>query len=339
MEKIGRGSAGVQGSGGPEGASDRLPAGRIRPNTPRMALKAVLAGGSGLLGRALAGRLTKLGWEVVVLSRSPREGTPVREILWNGETGGAWTAELENATALVNLAGRNLQCLFSLENTREILASRLNSVRALGKAVAKCKHPPAVWVQSSAVGYYGSNGLGLCDEDSPPGIDFLAEVCRQWEDSLGALELAATRRVMLRLGVVLSLEGGAYPPLARLARRFLGGAAGAGQQGVSWVHVNDVVEAFVQAIQRTDLTGAFNVCAPEPATNADFMRNLRRSLGRPWAPGIPAFAVRWTARHLLATDPSLILGGRGCAPTRLLAQGFQFQFPDLPAALRDLAKW
>lgn len=292
-----------------------------------------------MLGRALAPKLTKMGWDVVVLSRSPRDDVPVREVLWNGETGGAWTAELEGADALVNLAGRSLQCVFSLENTREILTSRVNAVRALGKALAKCKRPPAVWVQSSAVGYYGSTGLGLCDEDSRPGIDFLAEVCRLWEDSLGALELAATRRVVLRLGVVLSLEGGAYPPLARLARRFLGGSAGSGQQGISWVHEHDAIEAFVQAIQRTDLAGAHNVCAPEPATNADFMRALRRSLGRPWAPRIPAFAVKLAARHIMKTDPSLVLGGRGCAPARLLAQGFQFKFPDLASALSDLAKW
>jgi uncharacterized protein (TIGR01777 family) len=205
--------------------------------------------------------------------------------------------------------------------------------------VAKCKQPPAVWVQCSATGYYGSTGLGLCDEDSPPGQDFLATVCHQWEEAFFALDLPQTRRVVLRLGVVLSREGGAYPALARLTRRFLGGTAGSGQQGFSWVHADDAVEAFLQAMQRDDLVGPYNLCAPEPATNAEFMRALRQSLGRPWAPPAPAFAVKLIARRLLNTDPQLVLNGRACVPTRLLLQEFPFQFHDLTSALRDLAKW
>ena len=304
-----------------------------------MGKKVILAGGRGFLGNALAQKLTKLGAEVVVLSRSPGEDTSVREVLWNGEGGGAWTADLEGATALVNFAGRNLNCVFTLENSQEILDSRVKAVRALGKAVAKCKRPPAVWVQCSATGYYGGTGLGLCDEDSPPGEDFLAQVCRQWEEAFAAQELEQTRRVVLRLGMVLGRQGGAYPPLARLARRFLGGTAGSGQQGISWVHLDDAIEAFLQAIQRSDMSGAYNVCAPEPATNAEFMRTLRRSVGRPWAPPAPAFAVKLIARKLMDTDPQLILNGRACVPSRLLQQDFQFKFPDPDSALRDLAKW
>lgn len=303
-----------------------------------MTKKVILAGGSGLLGRSIARKLIQLGWEVVILSRSPREDSTGREVLWSGETGGAWTAELEGAVALVNFAGRNLNCVFTLENSREILDSRINAVRALGKAMAKCKKPPAVWVQCSATGYYGSNGLGLCYEDSPAGQDFLAEVCVQWEAALNSLELAATRRVVLRLGVVLDLQGGIYPPLARLTRRFLGGRAGSGQQGISWVHRNDVVEVFVQAIQRAEMTGPYNICAPDPVTNADFMRALRHSLIRPWAPPAPTLVVKWVARQVMETDPQLVLGGRSCSPARLLEQGFLFEFPELAAALRDLAR-
>ncbi len=304
-----------------------------------MAKKVILAGGRGLLGRALAQKLIQLGAEVIVLSRTPAEEMGGREVFWNGESGGAWAAVLEGADALVNFSGRSINCVFTLENSQEILSSRLNAVRALGRAVAKCKQPPAVWVQCSATGYYGGTGLGLCDEDSPPGHDFLAQVCRQWEDAFKALELEQTRRVVLRLGVVLSQQGGAYPPLARLTRRFLGGAAGSGQQGFPWVHVDDVVEAFVQAIQRSDMAGAYNVCAPEPTTNGEFMRTLRQLLGRPWVPPAPAFAVKLIARHLLEIDPQLILQGRGCAPSRLLVQEFPFRFPYLASALRDLEKW
>jgi uncharacterized protein len=304
-----------------------------------MTPKAILAGGSGLLGRALTKKLIKLGWDVVILTRSPDESSGVREVMWNGETGGAWTAELEGAAALVNFAGRSLQCVFTLESSREILDSRVKAVRALGKAVAKCKNPPAVWVQCSATGYYGSNGLGLCYEDSPAGQDFLAEVCVQWEAAFNALELRATRRVILRLGVVLTLSGGIYPQLARLTRRFLGGTAGSGQQGVSWVHLEDALEVFVQAMQLTDMTGPYNVCAPEPVTNEDFMRTLRHSLIRPWVPRAPAFVVRWVAQKFMEVDPQLVLGGRSCSPSRLQEREFPFAFPELASALRDLAKW
>lgn len=304
-----------------------------------MSRKAILAGGSGLLGRALARRLLKDGWEVVVLTRSRQGDVPGRQVVWNGETGGAWTAELAGATALVNFAGRSLNCVFTLEHCREILDSRLNAVGALGRAVAKCKHPPAVWVQCSATGIYGGNGMGICYEDALPGRDFLAEVCVRWEAALASFELPATRQVVLRLGAVLDKEGGMYPPLARLTRRFLGGAAGSGQQGVSWVHQADVTEAFVQAVGQADMTGPYNVCAPDPVTNADFMRALRHSLIRPWAPRAPAFAVKWVARQFMDTDPQLILGGRSCAPARLLERGFSFRFPELKPALGDLAKW
>ena len=312
-----------------------------------MSQKAILAGGSGLLGRALARRLAAAGWEVVILTRDPDTchligdvgggAGSVRAVYWDGEKGGKWTVELEGAAALVNLAGRSVNCVFTLENSREILESRLNAVQALGKALAKCKQPPAVWVQASAVGLYGTMGYGLCDESTPPARDFLAEVCRQWEGAARAACPAETRQVVLRLGVVLDRNGGAYPTLARLVRRWLGGTAGSGTQGFSWVHSNDVMLAFQQAITRAEMAGAYNVCAPRPVTNAVLMTALRHALRRPWVPAAPAFVVRWAAVKLMKMDPTLVLGGRPCTPQRLLAGGFHFEFPELDAALRDLA--
>lgn len=302
-----------------------------------MASKVILAGGSGLIGRALARRLQAHGWDPVILTRSPVEGAAIREVAWNGETGGAWTDELADADAIVNLAGSSINCVHTLAASREILDSRLNAVRALGKALAKQKRTPAVWVQASAVGYYGHSGAGLCDEQTPPGGDFLAEVCRQWEAAFREACPAATRAVTLRLGVVLDRQGGAYPVLAQLTRRFLGGTAGPGTQGFSWVHADDVTQAFRQALERPELTGAYNVCAPQPVNNRDLMAALRQSLKRPWVPPAPAFVVRLAATHLMKTDPSLVLAGRRCVPARLLAQNFRFAFSDLPSALLDLA--
>lgn len=309
-----------------------------------MSQKAIIAGGSGLLGRALARLLAGEGWEVVILTRDPEKhplGTDpaagiIRLVAWDGKRGGPWTAELEGADALVNLAGRSINCLFTLENSREILESRLDAVTALGKALTKCKRPPAVWVQAGAVGCYGTIGEEVCDETAPMAHDFLAEVCRQWEEAFRQACPAAIRPVVLRLGVVLDRTGGAYPRLAQLVRRFLGGAAGTGRQGFSWVHGSDVRRAFRYAITVPEMSGAYNVCAPHPASNAEFMASLRRSLHRPWVPPAPAFLVKLAATHLMHTDPTLVLGGRRCVPQRLLAQGFRFEYPDLVSALGDL---
>jgi uncharacterized protein (TIGR01777 family) len=298
--------------------------------------KVILAGGSGFLGQALGRRLAAGGWEVVVLSRDPRETAPFREVLWNGETGGAWAAELEGAAAVVNLAGRSINCVHTLVNGREILESRLNAVKALAKGYARVKNPPPVWVQCSATGYYGNAGDRFCDETLAPGPGFLAETCRLWEGAFNALELPDIRRVVLRIGVVLDAEHGALPPLAKLTRRFLGGPAGSGRQYLSWIHREDLLGAFEAALTRPDMSGPYNACSPAPVTNAEFMRELRAVLGRPWCPAAPEFVVRLVGSRLLDTEPNLALHGQRCSPARLQAAGATFKFPAVGAALRDL---
>lgn len=309
--------------------------------TVRMA-KVVLAGGSGFLGQALGHRLAADGWEVVVLTRDP-DHCPVPDdmpafhaVAWNGETGGAWGAALEGAAAVVNFAGRPVNCVHTLGNSREILESRLKAVQALGRGWARAKNPPPVWIQCSATGYYGNAGDRFCDESLASGPGFLAEVCRRWEEAFAAVDLPDVRRVVLRIGVVLDAEQGALPPLVRLVRRFLGGAAGSGRQFISWVHREDVVAAFGAALTRPDLTGVYNLCAPAPVTNAEFMRTLRGVLGRPWSPPAPEFAVRLAAGPLLGVDPNLALHGQRCVPQRLIAAGFAFRHPAIGPALRDL---
>lgn len=304
--------------------------------------KVILAGGSGFLGRALGRRLAAEGWEIVVLTRDT-DRCPVtddlpafRAVQWNGETGGAWAAELEDAAAVVNFAGRSINCVHTLENSREILESRVNAVQALGKGWKRAKRPPPLWIQCSATGFYGNAGDRFCDESLPSGPGFLAEVCRRWEEAFAAVELPDVRRVVLRLGVVLDADHGALPPLVRLVRRFLGGTAGSGRQFFSWVHRDDALAAFAAALNRPELAGVFNVCSPAPVSNAELMRELRRALGRPWSPPAPEFAVRLMAGPLLDVDPNLALHGQRCTPQRLLAAGFTFAHPALGPALRDL---
>jgi uncharacterized protein (TIGR01777 family) len=304
--------------------------------------KVILAGGSGFLGRALGRALSAGGWEVVVLTRDPDRVAPsdetpaLRGVMWNGETGGAWAAELEGAAALVNLAGRSINCVHSLENSREILDSRLNAVKALAKGYARAKNPPPVWVQCSATGFYGNAGDRFCEESLPPGPGFLAEVCRRWEEAFAALELSDVRRVVLRLGPVLDQKTGPFPAMLGLTRKFLGGAAGSGRQFMSWIHRDDAVAAFVAAVNRPEMNGVYNVSAPGAVTNAEFMRELRAAVGRPWVPPAPEFVVRFIAEHHFFTDGNLALHGQRCTPQKLLATGFKFTHPAVGGAIRDL---
>jgi len=305
-----------------------------------MANKAVLAGGSGFLGRALTRRLVAEGWEVIVLTREPDKLPPrdaaVRTVGWNGETAGAWRKELEGAAVLVNFAGRSINCVHTLENSREILESRINAVHALGRAMDATKHPPAVWVQCSAAGYYGNAGDRFCEESLPPGPGFLAEVCRLWEEAFAALDLPGVRRVVLRLGPVLDRQTGPLPAMLGLTRKFLGGAAGTGRQYLSWVHRDDAVAIFAAAVTRPEMTGTYNACAPGPVTNMEFMRELRAAVGRPWCPPAPEFVVRFAAEKYFHTDGNLVLHGQRLQTARLQAAGLAFKYGQLSAALANL---
>lgn len=303
-----------------------------------MAQRIVLAGGTGFIGAALARRFRERGLEVVVLTRSAprRRGDGVREVRWSGQSTGEWTRELEGARAVINLAGSTINCVHTPENKRRILESRLDSVRALGAAVRACTVPPAVWVQTSAVGIYG-NTEARCPEDAPMGTSFKADVCVQWEAAFAAECPASVRGVVLRVGVVLGRKAGAYPPLARVTKAFLGGAAGSGRQGISWILLDDLEEIFLRAVSDDAMRGAYNACAPEPASNGEFMRTLREVLGRPWAPPAPAFAIRLVAPLVMKTDPSLVLEGQFAVPARLEAEGFRFKAPRLTSALTALA--
>jgi uncharacterized protein (TIGR01777 family) len=296
----------------------------------------ILAGGSGFVGRALAPDLLAKGYEVAVLGRGAahHEGG-VEYLQWDGKTLGNWASAIEGAEAIVNLTGKNINCRHTAENRREIIRSRVDSVRVLGDAIAHCANPPKVFVQTSGVGYYGDTGDRVVDEKGAPGSNFTAEVCRQWEGAFAALDLPATRKVVLRLGVVLGRAGGALPVLEKLTRWFLGGAVGSGRQFISWIHLSDVIRMFVASIELTGLTEVFNATAPAPVPNREFMRELRRALHRPWSPPVPAPLARAGA-WLMGSDGDLALLSSRCVPGRFLEQGFQFQFPNLRDALASL---
>jgi len=312
--------------------------------------RVLLAGGSGFIGRALAKELLRRDYEIVVLTRTPRERDDgVTEAEWDGQHIGEWIKFLDGADAVVNLTGRSINCRHTPENLREITESRVNSVRAIAGAIyhiayptyhvthpfQQTARPPRVWVQAGAIGFYGDRNDQWCDETTPGGGDKLAEICRHWENAFHSEKKLKARRVLLRIGFVLGRDGGALPVLARLTKWFLGGPAGSGRQYISWIHLADLSRMFVEAIECETLTGTFNAAAPNPVTNAEFMGELRNVLHRQRSLPSPEWVVRLGAR-LMKTEPSLALTGCRCAPKRFLEAGFKFQFPELRGALKNI---
>ncbi|MDQ2766762.1 MAG: TIGR01777 family oxidoreductase [Gemmatimonadota bacterium] len=297
----------------------------------------IIAGGSGFIGSALAAHFAEQGHDVVVLTRTARARKDgVREVAWNGRSFGPWAKELDGAAAVVNLTGKNINCRHTNANRREIIASRVVSVRAVADAIGASATPVPVWVQASAVGIYGNAGDALCDESAPHGNDFMADVCEQWEAAFRAALTPDTRRAVLRFGVVLGRDGGALPTLATLARWGLGGTVGSGRQYISWIHRDDLVSVVDRAIT-TEMSGPYNAANHVPETNAAFMKRLRSAVHRPWSPPAPAFAVKIGA-YVIGTEPSIALHGQRCVPKRLDEEGFAFAHEDLGQALGSLLR-
>lgn len=315
-------------------------------------MRIVLAGGSGQVGTLLARAFHARGDEVVVLSRrraaSGAPSAPWRVVEWDARTVGAWAAEVDGAAAVVNLAGRSVDCRYTAANRRAILESRVDSTRAVGQAVAAAAAPPRVWLQMSTATIYPHRYDAPNDEaggmqarpaaDKRPEWRFSVEVASAWERALEEAPPAPTRRVAMRTAMVMSADrGGVFSVLLGLVRRGLGGSMGGGRQFVSLIHADDFVRAVFWLLDREEIAGAVNLAAPNPLPNADFMRELRRAWGAPV--GLPA--ARWMlalGAVFLRTETELILKSRRVVPGRLLASGFDFHFPAWPEAARDLCR-
>lgn len=298
--------------------------------------RVVIAGGSGFLGMNLARHLTSVGCEVTVLSRKVPIRGPWKHIAWDARTLGDWSEEISGARAVVNLVGRTVDCIKSPEHCDEILRSRVEATRVLGKAVAGAKDPPPVWVQMSTAHAYGDPPTAVCDEESPFGYGLAPMVARAWEAEYAAVDMARTRRVILRTSFVLGKSGGALTTLSRLAKFGLGGTVGCGTQGMSWLHELDMNRLFERGIFDEGMTGAYIATAPHPVSNAEFMRELRKAVGVPIGLPAPELLVRLGAGLILRTDPELALYGRYVVSRRLKEEKFEFKFPMLGEALRDL---
>jgi uncharacterized protein (TIGR01777 family) len=309
-------------------------------------MKIVIAGGSGFLGRALTARLEVDGHDVVVLTRRPAATSGrVRRVVWQPdgtapppEAGQptSWARELEDADAVVNLAGEGIaDRRWTASRKRALLESRVHSTRSLVAAIRAGSRRPHTFVQASAVGYYGAAGDEVLDESSPPGSDFFAGICMNWEAEARAVEALGCRLVIIRNGVVLARYGGALKRMLPPFLFFVGGPIATGRQYFSWIELDDWTALVAWAIATTSVTGALNGTAPEPVTNAQFAKALGRAVGRPsWIP-VPGFVLRLLVGEL--ADAGLINGQR-VTPKRALSLGFTFRYPSIDAALAEAVR-
>ncbi len=299
----------------------------------------VIIGANGFLGRYLTRHCARQGREVVAIARS-REGWSGDGMFleWDGKNLGPWALALEGADAVINLAGRSVNCRYTAENRRTIMESRVDATRVIGEAMKACKVPPKTWLNASTATWYRHA------EDQPqndwlgePGEGFSCEVAQAWEDAFfGANIDARTRKVALRIGMVLANEQATvYDVLRKLTARGLGGAMGSGNQRVSWIHMEDFLRAVDFVIQDSFLEGAINVTAPECPTNREWMRTFREAVGMPI--GLPA--KRWMLEigaRLMGTEPELVLKSRWAESVRLRDAGFRWRWGRAVDAVADL---
>lgn len=310
-------------------------------------MKVVIPGGTGQVGQVLVRAFRNEGHEVAVLSRRPRPSS-CRMVEWDAETLGPWTREFEGADAVINLTGQSVNCRYSARNRRIIKQSRLKSTRVVGEAIAQASSPPRVWLQASTATIYAhrydapndeaTGVLGRTDDEVPDTWRFSIDVATSWERAANEAIVPHTRKVLLRLAILMSADrGGTFDLLLSLVRRGLGGRHGDGRQYVSWIHERDFFRAVAWLIDRDDLAGAVNLAAPHPLSDAEFMRALRAEWGT--RVGLPA--PRWLLEigtFFMRTESELVLKSRRVVPSCLLESGFAFDFPTWTEAAGDLCR-
>jgi uncharacterized protein (TIGR01777 family) len=295
----------------------------------------VLAGASGFIGRYFRARFEKDGWTVRTIGRRGAHGA--RSAAWDDDD--ARLAQvLDGAELLVNLAGRSVSCRYNARNKAAILQSRVATTAALGRAIALCRQPPSTWLNASTGTIYRNAMDGpQTERDGELGTGFSVDVARAWEAELDAAVTSGTRKVPLRIAIVLGRGGGALRPFANLARLGLGGRMGPGTQKFSWIHVEDLYRCVRFLHARKDITGPVNVASPDVVTNRELMRMVRRAYGARFGIPTPAWLLRLGA-VLIRTETELVLKSRWVQPEKLLDAGFVYSQPELGRALQQIAK-
>jgi uncharacterized protein (TIGR01777 family) len=302
-------------------------------------MRVVISGGTGFVGKALVKRLAARGDQVSVLTRAsslPKELAGlagVEAVTWHAPEAGAWQKCLEGADAVVHLAGEQaVGQRWNEEVKKRLVTSRVDGARAIVDAFAKLERAPRVFVSASGVGFYGGRlDDAIVNESSPPGDDFLANLCVQWEAAVRAAEAHGARVAIVRLGVVFGREGGGLEEMAKPFRMFVGGPVGSGRQYFSWIHLDDVVEIFGRSLDDERWSGPVNAVAPHAVPQAEIAKAIGHVLHRPAFLRAPTFALK----TLFGEGAAPIVTGQNVEPKVLRERGFAWKFGDLEAALRD----
>lgn len=298
--------------------------------------KLVLAGGSGFLGSLLAAHFKNSFDDIVVLARKAKPPHQnIRFAIWDGQSLGAWQAELNNADVLINLTGKNVNCRYTQKNKNEILASRLDSTRVLGAAIRAANNPPNIWIQCASSTIYEHSFEPNDENSNKIGNDFSMTVCKEWEQTFWEESCTATKKILLRTAIVLGRDGGAWPVMEHLLRFGLGGTQGTGRQMISWIHEYDFARAVEWLLVHGKPNGVYNVCSPTVVSNKDFMQTARHVMKIPF--GLPS--PKWLLElgsAIIQTETELVLKSRYVSPKNLLTEGFMFQFEHLEQAIQNL---
>lgn len=299
--------------------------------------KIVLAGGNGYLGTVLADYYKTLADRVIILSRKAKkkEGN-VETVLWDGKTPGDWTEALNDADLLINLCGKNVNCRYTEKNRREIIDSRTIPTRLLNKVISTMSRPPQLWINvTSATIYRHAEDRPQDEYNGDIGYGFSIEVCQQWETAFLETETHGTRKVALRMGIVLGRHESVFPRLLNLVKFGLGGRQGSGTQYVSWIHEQDAARCTEWLMKHETLRGIVNCVAPGAIKNAELMKLMRSAYGMPFGLPSPQWLLE-IGMWLIGSETELVLKSRWVAPKRLIESGFSFQFAHAGYAIRDI---
>lgn len=299
--------------------------------------KIVLAGGNGYLGGVLAKHFSSIADEVIILSRKPKaiEGN-IKTILWDGKTEGNWVNNLNGASLMVNLCGKNVNCRYNDKNRQEIINSRVLPTNLLNRVIEHLERPPLLWINiTSATIYRHAEDQAQDEITGEIGYGFSIDVCKIWEETFFQVTNPKTRKIALRLGIVLGRKDGAFPRLLNLVRLGMGGKQGDGMQYVSWIHEQDVALSIEWLLNQKEIKGVVNCTAPDAIKNNELMKSLRKAYGVPFGLPAPAWLLEIGAK-IIGTETELILKSRWVKPSVLLNSGFKFQYGFIDNAIHDI---
>jgi uncharacterized protein (TIGR01777 family) len=300
-----------------------------------MRKKIIIAGGSGFLGRSIYKRYSDPETEIIILSRSlkPDQGN-IRYVAWDGQNLGDWVYELEGAAMIINLTGKSVNCRYTVKNKSEIIDSRVNATRIIGKAINLTKSPPKLWINAGSAAIFGDSGAMVKYEGDQYGQGFSPEVCIQWEAAFNEIKTPHTRKVFLRIGMVLQTDGGVLKPFVNMVRFGLGGKIGSGEQYITWIHETDFLN-LIQWVEEGNIAGMIHCSSPHPVKNAEFMQEIRNAVHIPFGLPNPTLLIKLGAA-IIGTEAELVLSGRRVCSQVLKDKQFQFKYPLLRDALMNL---